>query len=348
MWPAASPGASARPHSDDCQFSSLGPGRNRRARFLRLPIADEAIRRNASNRDDMAPDDRPQHHQPTTVSRKEVVQGERFELLDHLQAIFEPVMAGLGLVFLGLLLLDYASVELVVAGRDRLGDALQAIWAVFVLDFGIRFVIAPAKTPFLRQNWLSVLSLVLPFLRPLRIFRVARAVRSLSLLRLLGGINRGMRVLRKVTRGRQFAYIGVLTGLVVFAGAVGVRYFDRDIPDAPIQTFGDALWWSAAMVTTINNEKYAVSAEARVIAILQRIYALSVFGFITASIASYLVGSDESARADKDPSLRDEVVALRREVSALRRALELRRDPIVGGTALRPVNEAPPPPADGG
>ena len=76
---------------------------------------------------------------------------------------------------------------------------------MFLLDFMIPFAVAPSKRSFLRRNWLVALSLALPFPRPLRAFRAARALRSLSLARLLGGTNRGMRVLRQVTRGRQLA-----------------------------------------------------------------------------------------------------------------------------------------------
>lgn len=239
----------------------------------------------------------------------------REELLGHVQAILEPAMAVLGLAFLGLLLVDYGAFDLGARTRGWVGQALWVIWAVFLLDFTIRLLIAPDKWVFLRRNWVAALSLALPFLRPLRAFRAARAVRSFSLVRLLGGLNRGMRVLRQVTRGRQFAYVGGLTVLVVVAGAAGVRYFDRGVVGAPIHTFGDALWWSAAMVTTINNELYAVSPEARVIAILQRIYAVSAFGFITASIASYLIGSAVDER-DETAALRTEIAALRAELRA--------------------------------
>lgn len=256
-------------------------------------------------------------------AKRIAARGERFELLEHIQAILEPAMAALGLCFLGLLLLDYTSTGLSARNQARLDTALQGIWAIFLLDFAVRFIIAPAKLLFLRQNWFAALSLALPFLRPFRVFRAARALRSLSLVRLLGGINRGIRVLRKVTRGRQFAYVGGLTVLVTFAGAVGALYFDRGTRNAPIQTFGDALWWSAAMVTTINNEKYVVSTEARVIAILIRVFAVSVFGFITASIASYLIGNEETTEthADEDGDLRAEIEALRRELALVRDAL---------------------------
>lgn len=255
--------------------------------------------------------------------RRVAVRHERFELLTLVQAILEPVMGALGLLFLVLLLLDYTATGLSARNQARLDTALQAIWAIFIVDFVIRFIIAPAKGLFLRQNWFGALSLALPFLRPFRVFRAARAVRSLSLVRFLGGINRGMRILRKVARGRQFAYVGGLTVLVVLGGAVAVRFFDRGIENAPIQSFPDALWWSAAMVTTINNEKYVVSGEARVIAILMRVFAVSVFGFITASIASYLIGTSETTgrNTGEDDDLRKEIAALRRELAVVRAAL---------------------------
>ncbi len=253
---------------------------------------------------------------PDGNEKRAIVRDQRWELLDNLQAVLDPLMAGLGLVFLGLLLLDYSTVELSEAGGSRLYWTLQAIWAIFLVEFAVRLIVAPAKGAFLRSNWLGALSLALPFLRPLRAFRAARALRSLSLVRFLGGINRGIRVLRAVTRGRQFAWVGVLTAMVMIAGAVGVRFFDRDVQGAPIQSFGAALWWSAAMVTTINNELYAVSTEARVLAILMRIFAVSVFGYITASIATYFIGAAQPGGDVED--LRTDIAALRRELAAAR------------------------------
>ncbi len=266
----------------------------------------------------MADNSRPTEDERRTTG--EVARSERFELLEHLQTLLEPAMTFLGIVFLGLLLLDYGSFELGLLSEGRIDVALQLIWVVFLLDFALRFFVAPAKGAFLRHNWLAALSLALPFLRPLRALRAVRAVRSLSLVRFLGGINRGMRVLRLVTRGRQFAYVGILTVVVALAGAIGALYFDRGTADAPIQTFGDAIWWSSALVTTMNSEKYVVSPEARTIGILMRVYALSIFGYITASIASYLIGaSAASPETDGDETaLQEEIESLRRELASVR------------------------------
>lgn len=261
---------------------------------------------------------------------------ERLELLHHVETLLEPVLASLGLVFLALLLVDLSDALTTPEQRLWLDRAINVIWVIFIVDFVVRLIIAPEKRNYLRHNWLTLVSLVLPFLRPVRALQALRAVRSLSLLRLLTGVNRGMRVLQAVARGRQIVYVAALSALVVLTAAVGVLYFDRSNPDAPIQTFEDALWWSAAMVTTINNEKYPVSPEARVIAILLGLFAVSVFGFVTASIATYFIGRSAEDRAaaeatDAQPiegvrveldALRRENEALRGEVAAMRQALE--------------------------
>ena len=257
------------------------------------------------------------------------VRSERLELLTHVQAALEPLMVLLGVVFLALLVVELSAVELSAAQQRWSSRAQWTIYGFFVVDFVLRFVIAPSKVRFLRENWLTALSLVIPALRPLRALRAARALRSIRLVRLVSGANRGMRTLRRVARGRQFAYVGALTGLVVVLGAAGAWSFERDAPGAPIGSFGDALWWAATLVTTINGEKYVVSPEAQIIGVLMRLFAVSVFGYVTAAIANYFVGreAEERAGGEEIEALQAELVALQRDVVLLRRELAGRRDP---------------------
>lgn len=249
---------------------------------------------------------------------------ERVELLRHLEALLEPLLASLGLVFLAILLLDLSGVLDTPEQQLWLDRAINVIWGIFIVDFLVRLVIAPDKRRYLARNWLTLLSLIVPFLRPFRALQAVTAIRSLSLIRLLAGVNRGMRVLQRYTRGRQIAYVAALTVLVMLTGAVAVYFFDQDEPESPIQTLGEALWWSATMITTINSDLDAVSAEGRVIGVLQRVFAVSVFGFVTASIASYLIGrsvEERTAAELTDPvveTVRTELAALRRENDALR------------------------------
>ena len=232
------------------------------------------------------------------------VDGERLELLRNVQAMLEPFMVALGIVFTILLIVDYGGFASQTRYAGWLATAFNVIWVVFIVDFLLRYTIAPepdaalgfVKVRFLKANWLTVVSLALPALRPLRAIRglralrAARATRSLSLVRLIGGVNRGIRLLRRLAGQHAFGYVAGMSIFVVLLGATGAWYFDRGIEDAPIQSFGDALWWASTLITTMNSEKYVVSPEARVIGVLMRVFALSVFGYVTATIASYLVG----------------------------------------------------------
>ena len=106
-----------------------------------------------------------------------------------------------------MLVLSFAWLAIVLAelawGSSRLLEVFgTAIWIVFVLEFGLRFALAPEKLPFLRANCLTVLSLLAPALRMLRMvralraLRAARALRGLRLVRIVGTANRGMNALR--------------------------------------------------------------------------------------------------------------------------------------------------------
>lgn len=270
-------------------------------------------------------------------------QNERLELLHHVQSILEPFMVVLGLVFIVLLIVDYGGFANGTRYAGPLSTTFDVIWVIFIIDFVIRYVIAPDPRPvagfikvgFLRSNWLTVLSLILPALRPLRalrafrVLRAARATRSLSLVRLIGGVNRGIRLLRRLAGQHAFGYVAGMSVFVVFAGATGAWYFDRGIADAPIQNFGDALWWSSALITTMNSEKYVVSAEARVIGVLMRIFALSVFGYVTATIASYLVGkqAEEREGEESNRALAAHIESMRQELQRLREELARAREP---------------------
>jgi voltage-gated potassium channel len=251
---------------------------------------------------------------------------ERWELLDHLEHLLEPLMIILGLIFLALLAVEYSGMALSAVDQDSINDAETAIYWVFVGDFGARFVIAPDKMKFLRLNWITALSLALPFLRPLRVLQVGGALPPIHLVQLASGANRGLRALRLITRGRQFTYLVILSTLVTLLGASGGLYFERGQPDANIHTFRDALWWAATLITTINSDYDPVSNGGRVIGFLIRIYALSIFGYLTASIASYLIGRPVAptgpaalpTAASPDVALEARLAAIEADLAGLR------------------------------
>ena len=252
----------------------------------------------------------------------EVLSDERRALLQQVEDWLEIPMLILGLVWLALLIYEFTGH--LSAPLEKLGIA---IWVVFIFDFLLKTTLAPDTLDYLKANWLTVLSLFVPALRVFRIarafrlLRVARTVRGLRLFRLLSSLNRGMRALGATMGRRGFGYVVALTGVVTFGGAAGMFAFENDVPGG-FKSYGEALWWTAMLMTTLGSEKWPHSNEGRVLCFLLALYAFAVFGYVTATLATFFVGRDadnddtEIASAKSIEALRLEVVALREDLRA--------------------------------
>lgn len=139
-------------------------------------------------------------------------QRERASALHDVEELLEWPMRVLGLVWLALLV-----VELVHGVGPFLKGLGTAIWIAFILDFALRFALAPQKAAYLRHNALTAVSLLLPAVRVLRFARIARAAqvgraaRGLRLARLVTSVNRGMRAVRATMARRGLTYVLALT-----------------------------------------------------------------------------------------------------------------------------------------
>ncbi len=252
---------------------------------------------------------------------KAVLTNERYALLQRVDDWLETPMLVLGFVWLGLLIQELAY------GLTPFWEQLgTAIWIVFILDFLLRFTLAPEKVPFLKQNWLTVISLFLPALRVFRIVRVLRflrVARGIRLVRVIGSINRGMSALGASMSRRGFGYVLLLTLLMTLGGAAGMYAFERDVPSTSLNSYGEAVWWTAMLMTTTGSDYWPKTPEGRALCMLLALYAFAVFGYVTATLATYFVGRDaesdegEVAGAQAIQALTNEVRALRDEVKRL-------------------------------
>jgi voltage-gated potassium channel len=247
----------------------------------------------------------------------------RWRLLLRLEDRLETPMLVLGLVWLALLIFEFA-----VGNRNWIEVATYAIWVVFLVDFGVKFAIAPAKLPFLKKNWLTLLSLAVPALRVFRLLRVARLIRfarmgrNLRLLRVVSSFNRGMKSLQHSLGRKGVGYVLALTVLVVVLGAAGMLAFEKDVPEpGGIHDYGTALWWTAMMATTMGSQYWPQTSEGRILALLLAIYAFAIFGYITATVASFFVDRETQAAGKAGTEMK----ALSAQIESLRTELrELR------------------------
>lgn len=242
-------------------------------------------------------------------------QREQYRVLREFEDWLETPMFVLSLLWVTLL-----TVELIWGLDSWLQHASTAIWVAFVLEFALKFTIAPQRILFLRRNWLSVFALALPALRVfrvakvLRILRYGRAIRGLTLARVLTAFNRGLRSLRQNLGRYGFIYVLGLTLLVTLLGAAGMYTFERHA-EGGLRSFGDALWFTGMLVTTSGSDYWPRTLEGRILCFLIALYAFAIFGYVTATLATLLVGQEHLSR--KESSAGTASLAVLREEMAL-------------------------------
>ena len=241
---------------------------------------------------------------------------ERWKTLEQLDEWLRTPMLLLSLAWLIIVV-----VELTSGTSELLATVGTVIWILFILEFALRFALAPEKKPFLKRNWLTVIALVVPALRLFRAFavlRAARALRGIRLVRIVGTANRSMYALRATLRRRQFGYVAGLTLLVLALGAAGMLSFEpAHEVEGGFTSYGHALWWTGMLIASIGTDFWPTSLEGRVLSALLALYGLAVFGYITATFASFFIGRDAEEPGAAVAGA-PELAALKEEIRALR------------------------------
>ena len=236
--------------------------------------------------------------------------------------------------------LALASLALVLIAIIQLGGEVEppwdgwmeilgwSLWGLFFVEFAAKFVLAPNKRRYVTRRWLDVLVLLVPFLRFLRLLRVLRVTRSFPVFRLLVFGGRGSGATLALLRRRRLGQLALVSVMVVLVGAALAFLLEDGAPGAQIQTFGDALYWSATTITTVGNELYPVTVGGRILAFVLMLYAVGIFSYFIASIATLFVGLDaeqgarESERREPRPHDETGVRLDEAELEALRRILK--------------------------
>lgn len=267
----------------------------------------------------------------TATPVEEQVVHERYAVLEQLEDWLEGPMLVLGFVWLVLLVVEL--LWTLSPGLQLLGSV---IWVLFIVDFVIKLILAPQRGRYMVKNWLTVIALLVPALRIFRIVRfvrvlgLARATRGLSLLRVVSSLNRGMKTLGRTMSRRGFGYVVMLTLIVAVVGAAGMYFFERNQPEGPgFGTYANALWWTAMLMTTLGSGYWPESPEGRILCFLLSLYAFAVFGYVTATLATFFIGRDAE---DEDAELASAraVAQLQNDVNRLLAAVAVLQAPRAG------------------
>lgn len=120
-------------------------------------------------------------------------------------------------------------------------------------------------------------------LRPLRLLRL------LAFARILNRTAAGSLV------GRVTTYVVGIVAVSVFLDAIAVLDVEREAASANIASFGDAIWWASATVTTVGyGDFYPVTLAGRLVAIGLMVVGIGTVGAVTASVAAWMVKQVDS------------------------------------------------------
>ncbi|MGZ5197970.1 MAG: ion channel, partial [Kaistella sp.] len=114
-------------------------------------------------------------------------------------------------------------------------------------------------------------------------------------------------------------YMVALALVVTFGGAAGMFAIEKGNPG--FENFGMALWWTAMRVITAGNEFNPATPEGRGLGFLIAVFGYSIFGYVTATFATYFIGRDAEEEEAPVAGSKD-IQELKTEIIALRKLLE--------------------------
>ena len=198
--------------------------------------------------------------------------------------------------------------------RAILNYADLAVCVLFLGDFLFSLYRAEDRWRyFVTWGWIDLLSSI-PAVdvarwgraaRILRVFRVLRGLRATHVMVTLLMKNRGQNTV-------MAACLAVVM-LITFC-SVAILHFEAG-PQSNIQSAEDAVWWSFTTITTVGyGDRYPITTEGRMVAILLMSAGVGLFGTFSGFLASWFSGEDEDETTKEIAALRVEIARLSQQL----------------------------------
>ena len=201
---------------------------------------------------------------------------------------------------LPLLLLEVVSERLTKTDQNFVTAINVLVFIAFAVDYLVELSVTKKRMTYVRTQWASLLIVVSQFLALLPALGFLGVLRGARALRIVGTIGRviGIGIASK-EQGRKFfkekaASVAFgLAGFTLITSAVAFTIAE-DVGDGRrIHSFFDALWWSAATITTVGyGDIYPITAVGRIIAVFTMVIGVSTLAVVTARIAQFLLSAD--------------------------------------------------------
>lgn len=180
----------------------------------------------------------------------------------------------------------------------RLIDGFDIIvCAVFFVDFIVLYRKAENKLTFWKWGWIDLLSCI-PSIDILRGGRVIRVLRIFRVIRLYKSSKFLYHHLYRNKTKSTFSSALTITVFMIIASSISILQFE-DAPTSNIHTAEDAIWWTFTTITTVGyGDKYPVTHEGRLIAVLLMTTGVALFGIFTGYISSQFVSDKKEPESN--------------------------------------------------
>ncbi len=174
----------------------------------------------------------------------------------------------------------------------------NAICAFFFVEFCIRFFKADNKLKFMRWGWIDLVSSI-PMVDFLRAGRILRLIRLLRVVRAFRSARHLVSHIFKNKAQGALTSVSTIAILIVIFSAIAILQVEDD-PNSNIKTAEDAIWWAYVTITTVGyGDKFPVTTEGRVIAVMLMTTGVGLFGTFTAYVSSLFVTNNETSNDTK-------------------------------------------------
>ena len=227
------------------------------------------------------------------------------------------------ILLLSIIVLVALGVDTVFKLPKQVSDILDTldtfVCVLLLIDFGIRYHKAESKLAFLKWGWIDLIASI-PNVPILRVGRFVRILRVIRLLRAIRATHIVTSVLLKNKLQTGIASVVLTAFLLVMFCSVGILICEQQNPDANIKTAGDAIWWSVSTISTVGyGDKYPITAEGRIVAMVLMISGMGLFGIFSGLSASFFLGSRQQTIVREESAILARLEKLEEKIDRLKR-----------------------------
>jgi voltage-gated potassium channel len=164
------------------------------------------------------------------------------------------------------------------------------IWAIFLVEFTLLFVLARDRPAFVRRNTLNLIIVILSF--PLLPATIA-FVRLIRLVRIVAVMWWGIHEIERTLGRREVVHVAAAaTALVLLSGEILSVLEPKTVPDG----FWQGVWWAVVTVTSVGyGDVVPQTAAGRILATILMLTGLGLISTLAASISAYFIGHRDEA-----------------------------------------------------